>query len=108
MRKIISICSVLVLVLAPSACAMDKAEILDKIAKKTYSDGGKIGAVLTPQKGSTESDGAVVYKIVVREESGDYCQYRSVFIYVINEGKLTEKAFFMDGKGPDQTVDKNQ
>ena len=81
---------------------MTKAQLLDELAKKFY----KVGVMAKAEKNSVgqeirKTEGIRWYRVGVYEKQGDVLIRRAFDIYVENEGKSDEKAFY-GGKMPQE------
>ena len=71
---------------------MKKTELLIELKAKTFCDAlvGKEEIV------STHVNGDKVYQQTIRDIDGKACVYRTITFYVIDEGKVGEKALYKD------------
>lgn len=94
----------MILGLVVSVYATNKQEIIDDLKGK-----GFVGALINMNEIGMEADGAKLYRATIREENPatNECEYRSIFIYVINEDTPKEKAFYKYGSKPVQIIKTN-
>ena len=71
---------------------MTKAELLQKIEAQDWCD----ALVGTSELQETKPNGDKWYLQNFREINGESCIYRNIHFYVIDEGKVGERAYFKD------------
>lgn len=82
---------VMFLLLASSAFAFNKTELLADLSGKEF-----VSSVSIPELIETKPDGTKQYVVNIREVVGNAAIYRNVFFYVVNEGQENELAYYKD------------